>query len=321
MILIMARRLHPVLLALALLAGAALAGGVAACGSDSDEDEPQVVATTGIAAEIAAPLAGEDAEITQLVPDGASPHDFELSAEDRQTLEEADLIVHNGAGLEAGIPVEEADAPKWALTENVGELLPFEEAGAHEHAEETEDAGHADEGGEDPHVWMDPARTASALDSLAAAIGEADPQNADEYQERARDYAAALRDLDAELERELSRLPPDERELVTSHDSLGYFADRYGFEVVATPFPASGSEAEASPSHLAEVIDAIDEHGVPAVFATEGDDPEVLRQLADETGVEVVEDLLVESPGDAGSYEEMLRRDAELISQALARSG
>jgi ABC-type Zn uptake system ZnuABC Zn-binding protein ZnuA len=315
MILIMVRRLPP-----ALLAVAALAGGVTACGSDSDEDEPQVVATTGILADLAERIAGEDAEVTQLVPDGASAHDFELSAQDRQTLEEADLIVYNGAGLEAAIPVEEADSPSWALAENVGELLPLEEAGAHEPEEAGESEEHAEEAetGEDPHVWMDPRRTSAALESLGAAIADADPGNADAYEERAREEAAELQELDRELADVLSAVDPGARELVTSHDSLGYFADRYGFEVAATPFPASGEEAEASPAHLAEVLDAISEHDVPAVFAAEEDDPEVLRQIAEEAGVAVVDDLLIESSGDAGSYDEMLRRDATSIADGLS---
>jgi len=289
-----------------------LAAGLVACGSESDSDRPQVVATTGIVADIATQVAGDDADVVRLVPEGASPHDFALSAQDRQTLEEADLIVYSGAGLEAGIPIEESEAAKWALSDNVGELLPFEEAGAHEEE-------HADDGeGVDPHVWMDPARTAAALDSLAAALAEIDPANADAYEGRASAYARELRGVDAELRDALAALAPDERELVTSHDALGYFADRYGFEVVATPFPASGPEAEASPAQLTEVIDAIEERGVPAVFAEHEDDPEVLRQVADETGVVVEADLLVESPGDAGSYLEMLRRDGELIARALA---
>jgi zinc/manganese transport system substrate-binding protein len=294
MILIMARPARRLLLV------GLLVPALAACGSEAGEGGTQVVATSGIVAELAERVAGGDAEVVQLVPDGASPHDFELSAEDRQTLEEADLIAYNGAGLEAGIPVEEADAPKWALAENAGELLPFEE------------------GGEDPHVWMDPTRTAKALDSLAAALGEADPDAVSAYRERAREYAADLRDLDRELDDTLASVAPRERELVTSHDSLGYFAERYGFDVLATPFPASGPEAEASPAQLAEVVEAIEDRDVRAVFAADEDDPEVLTQISEQTGVEVVADLLVESTGDAGSYEEMLRRDAELISAALA---
>jgi zinc/manganese transport system substrate-binding protein len=294
MILIMALRLL-----LGIFAAATLAAALAACGSDSDDDETQLVATTGIVAELAERVAGADAEVVQLVPDGASPHDFELSAQDRQTLEEADLIVYNGAGLEAGIPIEETDAPRWALAENAGELLPFEE------------------GGEDPHVWMDPTRTAAALDSLAAAMGEADPANSDGFEQRAGEYAGELRDLDSTIREILATIPRDGRSLVTSHDSLGYFADRYDLEVVATPFPASGPEAEASPARLSEVIDAITEHDVPTVFAQEDDDPEVLRQIAEQAGVAIFEDLRVESPGDARSYRRMLRSDALAITTGL----
>jgi zinc/manganese transport system substrate-binding protein len=308
---------------------------LAACGDDDDSgsgDAPNVVATTGIVADIVEAVAGPDADVEQVIPDGSSPHDFELSAQDRQVLEEADLVVASGAGLEAGIPLDDVDAPQWALADHAGELLAFEEAGAHEHAEDehaaddgdvSEEEHAADEehehGSEDPHVWMDPTRVAAAAPTLADALAEADPAGADGYRKRARAYADELDGLDAELDRTLASVPDSDRELVTSHDSLGYFADRYGFEVVATAFPASGPEAEASAGLIDEVEGAVNEHEVPAVFAQEEDDPETLRLIADETGVAIEEGLIIESPGTAGSYEEMLRRDAELIAAALSQ--
>jgi zinc/manganese transport system substrate-binding protein len=281
----------------------ALVVGAAACGGDGDgEDGTQVVATTGILADIAGTVAGADAEVVQVIPDGADPHSFSLSAEDRLTLEEADLVVANGSGLEAGIPLEDAGAPTWTLTDHAGELLPFEEGSE----------------SEDPHVWMDPTRAAEALPSLADALAEADPGHASGYRGRAEAYARSLRSLDASLERTLAEVPPDNRELVTSHDALAYFAQRYGFDVIATAFPASGAEGEASAATLGEVENAVRESGVPAIFAQEGDDPEVLNLVASETGVELNYGLLVESPGPAGSYEEMLRRDADLIAKSLS---
>jgi ABC-type Zn uptake system ZnuABC Zn-binding protein ZnuA len=277
----------------------------AACGSDDDgsPDGPNVVATTGIVADIAADVAGPDVDVEQIVPNGSSPHDFQLSAEDRQNLETADLVVVSGAGLEAGIPVDDVDAPSWTLTDHAGELLPFEE------------------GGSDPHVWLNPARVADAVPSLANALAEVDPENADGYRERARAYATELRNLDRELEETLSDVPAANRELVTSHDSLSYFAQRYRFDVIATAFPASGAEAEASAATISEVEEAVRDSGVPTVFAGEEDDPETLRLIADETGVEVEENLLVESPGDAGTYEDMLRHDVGLIAAGLSDQG
>ena len=300
---------------------AATATVLGACGSDDDRASTTVAATTGVTADIARSVAGPDAEVTQIVPDGASPHDFELSAQDRHTLEEADLVVANGSGLEAGIPLDELDTPTWELTEHTGGLAPLEEVEGndHEHAEDEE--AHAeeeeDEHGGDPHVWMDPTRVAAAAASLAVALGEADPAHADRYRARARDYARELRALDREIADEVAVVSPADRELVTSHDSLAYFADRYGFEVAATAFPATGAEAEASAARLRDVEQAVRDTGVPAVFAQDGDDPETLRLVAESTGVEVEYGLFVESPGAAGSYEEMLRRDAELIADSL----
>jgi zinc/manganese transport system substrate-binding protein len=301
---------------------------LAGCGSDDEVEGGEgatVVATTGILADISAEVAGPDATVEQLIPDGASPHDFSASADDRARLEEADLVVADGAGLEVGLPLDEVDSPLWELTDHTGTLLPFEEAGAHEDEEEH---GHAESEGEeaeaeeahgdfDPHVWMDPSRVAAALPALADALADADPAQAEAFRARARDYADRLRALDAELNRTLDRIPPENRELVTSHDALGYLADRYELEVVATAFPATGPEAEASAAAIDEVIDAVREHRVPAVFAGEEDDPESLELVADETGATVVDDLIVESLGSAATYEEMLRHDAERIASAL----
>jgi len=292
----------------AAVSAALAAAALAACGSDDGDGSVAVAATTGINADIAQALAGPDADVEQIVPDGASPHDFELSAEDRQRLEEADLVVANGAGLEAGIPLDDLDAPTWEMTQHVGALRrPLEVEGAEEEGEETSD----------PHVWMDPTRVAEAVPSLAGALAEADPEHGAEYRRRAERYAKRLRSLDGQMARTLKRVPPQDRELVTSHDAVGYFADRYGFDVVATAFPATGPEAETSAARLDEVEDAVRESDVPAVFAQETDDPEALELVAGETGVEVNYGLLVESPGSAGSYEGMLRRDANLVARSL----
>jgi ABC-type Zn uptake system ZnuABC Zn-binding protein ZnuA len=314
-----------ILLILAVLA----VGSLAACGGDDGGSSgPTVTATTGIWADVSERVAGDDAEVEQIIPDSSSPHDFQLSAQDRSEIEGSVLLVHNGADLEAGVPIDEIDVTEFAVADHVGGLLPFEEEGEHaeeehaaedEHAEE-DPAGEEEHGTGDPHVWMDPARVAAALPAFADALAEADPEHAGGYRQRAQDYAAELRALDAEIRRTLAPIPPPDRKLVTSHDALGYFADRYDLEVVATPFPASGPEAEPSARTITEVEDAIVDSGVSAVFAEETDDPEVLRQIADTTGVNIEESLLVESPGDAGGYAEMLRRDADLIATALTGS-
>jgi zinc/manganese transport system substrate-binding protein len=294
-----------------IIVAAMITATLSACGDDEAASGGSVAATTGILADLTAAITGDDLEVVQIVPDTASPHDFQPSAEDRQRMAEADLVVVNGAGLDTAIPVDEVDAAVWELAENTPDPLAFAE-----HAEEDDHAQDTD-GAQDPHVWMDPTRVAAALPSLADALGDADPDNAAGYRERARDLADRLEKLDREIAAELEAVPPADRELVTSHDALAYFADRYGFEVVATAFPATGADAEPSAGALAEVIDAVEATGAPALFAEETDDPEALESVAAETGAAVVDALLVETPGSAGTYEEMLRQDAELIANAL----
>lgn len=342
------------LLAVVALASALL---LVACSSDDDTGSaangPTVVATSGFAADLVRGVAGTDAEVIQLVPDSATAHTYSASAKDRATLDRADVVVAFGRGYEEGLPLDETSAPQFAIAENVGDLRQFTEGdlpeGEHGHEDEDEHAAeggdeHADEpeeehsgeaektaregapegrhadgehGAGDPHVWMDPTRMAAAAPRLADMLAKADPGNADAYRQRAREHADRLRALDSELGEILASVPPERRKLVTSHDSMGYFADRYDFEFVGAPFGLA-PEAEASAQAVAEVIEVVRAENVPAVFAQEGDDPKVMRQIAKETGVTVVDDLLVENPGpQAETYVEAMRHNARRIAEAL----
>ena len=249
-----------------------------------------VVATTTVGADIARHVAGPDADVDVLLPESASPHDYGASAKDRARLEEADLVVAWGAGLEEGLPLDELDDEPVELAEDE----------------------------RDPHVWMDPRRVALSLAKLTDALADADPGNADAYRRRAAAYVDELLRLDRELRQTLAVIPPERRKLVTSHDSLGHFARRYGLDFVGAPFGLA-PEAQPSAATVASLIDRIEDERVPAVFAEDTDDPELIAEIAREAGVEVVDDLLIESfGGRVDSYEEMLRYDAERIAEALA---
>jgi zinc/manganese transport system substrate-binding protein len=260
------------------------------CGGDSDRDGVHVVATTTIAADIVRNVAGPDADVDTLIPESVSPHDYALSAKDRARLEDADLLVAWGA-LEEGLHLDELDT-------EVNELAY---------------------GWRDPHIWMDPELVAGAVFQLADDLAEVDPSHARAYQRRAREYARRLgHRLFEELRDILAAVPPERRKLVTSHDSLGHLPSAYGFEFVGAPFGLA-PESEPSAEKVASLIDRIREERVVAVFADDTDDPELLEEIARETGVEVVDDLLVEGfGGRVESYEEMLRFDAERIAEALA---
>jgi zinc/manganese transport system substrate-binding protein len=272
-----------ILIFVLLASSLALAGGC----SDSGGEGTDVVATNSIAADIARNVAGPDAHVDTLLPESASPHDYALSAKDRAELEEADVVVAWGAGLEAG----------FQLDDDAVEL-----------------AGDRD----DPHIWMDPTLVAAALPKLATALGDADPDHAGGYRRRATAYGDRLERLDGELERTYSAIPPARRKLVSSHDSIGDLVRRYGFDFVGAPFGVTPG-TEPSAETVSSLIERVEQEHVPAVFAEDTDDPKLMDQIGREAGVEVVDDLLTEGfGGRVDSYEEMLRYDADRIAGALS---
>src|SRR5215210_6546735 len=182
--------------------GALLVGG---CGGGSGDDGVQVIATTTIVADIARHVAGDEVDVESLLPESASPHDYALSAKERARLDDADLVVAWGAGLEAGLELGD-DALELAGDER------------------------------DPHVWMDPGLVADALPALADALAEADPDHANAYRRRGSAYARDLDRFGRELDNKLAVIPLERRKLVSSHDSLGHFVDRFDFEFVGAPF-------------------------------------------------------------------------------------
>ncbi len=282
------------LVGLPAVAVAVLSLGACGSGAAGSDQRPMVTATTSIAADIVARVGGDDVDVVQLVPDGASPHSYAPSAREQQELAESALVVYFSPGLEQSLPIEAA-AETFAFADHTGGI---------------------DGADADPHVWLDPTLIAAAVPDLAVALAELDPEHAAAFRRRARAYAGELRALDRQLQEMVASVPVSRRKLVTSHDLIGYFASRYGFKVVGAPF-GSSPEAEASAGALAELIDRIEAEGVPAVFAQQGDDPEVLRRVAEEAGVAVVDDLALESLGGVGSYEQMMRTATEKITAAL----
>ena len=312
-------RTFPGLVVVGLLTIAA--AGCSSTNSSSSSSSPTVVVTTSILGDIVENVVGEEAEVTVLMPAGVDPHEFELSAAQAAEMQEADVIVANGLGFEAGMTdaldaAEEAGVPRYEVAPDV-DPLPLAE-GSEEHAEDTS--------GLDPHVFTDPERMAQATENIAAALGDEVPDlDTDAVREQANAYAAEVRAADATIEDELSVIPEDQRVLVTNHEVFSYFADRYGFEVVGTVIPSGTTLAEPSSQELSDLADTIREYGVPAIFADASSPTELAEALADESGLDVeVVALYSESLGGPGSgaetYLEMITSNGEAIATALSGS-
>jgi len=276
-----------------------------------DSQAPLVVATTTILGDMVSASVADEATVETLMPPGADPHDFQPSSQQVALINNADLVVANGLGLEEGL-IDVLDGAKadGVHVLEVGPLIdpiPFAEG--------------PDGLGDDPHFWHDPIRAAAAAELIGEALSEIDASV--DWTGRASEYADELRDLDDEIQALLAGVPEANRKLVTNHDSLGYFADRYGFEILGVVIPGGSTLAEPSSAELANLVQVMREQNVRGIFA-ETTSPSVLAvAVADEIGepVQVVE-LYTDSLGPPGSGAEtlidMLRLDAERIAGALS---
>jgi zinc/manganese transport system substrate-binding protein len=294
----------------------ALIGLVAGCtsgGSSSSVTTPSIVVTYSALGDVVSRLVGDAATVTVLIPNGQDQHDFMPSAKDVETLNNAELVVSNGLDLEEGledalIQVEESGVSVFHIADHVTLL---DAAKADEKESETKEEGH-EHGTEDPHVWLDPETLAEAIPELAKALTVATGKD---FAEEAATVVSELNALSAKVRDIMG--PVGECKLVTGHDSLGYFAARYGCTVVGAVIPGFSTSAEASAGSLAELKGLVVENDVKAIFTELGTPGDVTAQIAKEVGVEVVE-LSTHVLPENGGYNEMMTQLATAIANGLS---
>ena len=311
---------------LACVVVAAMAGWVIlGCGgpgdtSGADGAQPVVLAGASYLADIAQNVAGSRLKVTSLLPVGADPHSFEPTPRDARSVAESRAIIINTWGFEPLVDalVKSAGPPDLAIIEAAaglaGRTRQVGEAGAGEN-----DQGRGGVAGEvDPHFWLDPLKVITYVGNIEKGLSVIDPVGAESYRLNAEAYVQRLRDLDAWIAVQVADIPAPRRLLVTNHESLGYFADRYGFRIVGTVFPTLGVEGTPSAKQLTALVENIRVTGAPAIFLETGSSGDLARQVARETGVEVVTDLYTHSLGvHASTYLDMMRWNVNLIVEAL----
>ena len=342
---------------LKLLVAALAVALLAACSpSATNSGRPSVVASTSIVGDVVAQVAGDNVNLTTLIEPGSDPHSFEASPADLSIMEEADLIILNGFGLEESLVelVEGLDSPGKvvAASENVNGLEgghdhdqdahhgedadhdheegedhdedadhDHEEGDDHEHEEgEGHEEGEHEHEGIDPHVWMNPLNVVVWTQNIASALAEIDPDNVADYEANAASYVAELQALDNWAQERISSIPAEQRLLVTDHDALSYFADHYGFEVVGAVLPSYSTLGETSAADLAELQEAIAEFDVSAIFVGTTVNADLAAQLAEDTGVQLVPiytGSLSTEDGPVASYLDFLRYNVDAIVDAL----
>jgi zinc/manganese transport system substrate-binding protein len=292
-----------------------LAVALAACGQPATGTpavtRPRVVATFSILGDLVGQVGGDLVEPHTLVGPDGDAHTFEPAPADAVSVAQADLDFENGLEFEAWLDQlytsSGSTAQRVVVTEGVtpGQIGLGDEAGS-----------------VDPHTWQDVTSSMKMVEIIRDALAMQDPAHAAAYQANAASYLAQLQTLDTEIQGMVNTLAPERRRLVTNHDALGYFARRYGFEILGNALGSISTEAgEPSAAQLAQLIEEIKAAGVPAIFTENIENNSIINQVAQEAGVVVAPPLYTDALGmpgtDGETYLKMMRYNAETIVAAL----
>ena len=268
--------------------------------------------------DFACKIGGDCIDVTNMVPSGTEPHDWEPSTNDLKNLEKADVFIYNGADTEPwadDLLVSRSDTLRVVeASENV-ELRTTD--GEHEHAHEHEDSDHH-HGDLDPHVWLDPENAKIEMEAIRDALCAADPENSTVFQSNYEKYAAELDALDAEFREKLAPLP--NRTIVVAHEAFGYLCDAYGLTQVG--IEGLSPDSEPDPGRMAEVIDFVREHSISTIFFEELVSPKVAEAIASETGAQAkmlspLEGLSDEQAAAGADYFSVMHDNLAALMEAL----
>ncbi len=332
--------------------------GLSACAAEGEQGAGAgaaltVVATTTQLTDFTRQVGGDRVEVTGLLKPNVDAHDFDPSPSDLNAIAGADAVVLNGVELE-GSWLEDAirssgfDGPQVDTSADVelrkGEAHSEEEGAHSEEGHDHGAEGHSDEDGHnhgdeatatpaaddghnhgefDPHIWHNPRNAVLMVRSIETALAKADADGAETYRQNADTYVAELEALDAEVEADLAAL--ENRKLVTNHEALGYYTDRYELDFVGSIIPSFDTSAELSAQEIDTLVQKIREVGVKAVFSETSLPPQTAETVGREAGVKVVTgddalygDSLGPEGSDAETYVGMIRHNTESIVANLS---
>jgi ABC-type Zn uptake system ZnuABC Zn-binding protein ZnuA len=272
----------------------------AACGTGAGGDDDgrlNVVTTVSPITNIAQNVGGEHVEITGIVPEGTNSHTFEPAPTDARVMAEADVVFVNGLHLEEPtLPLARANVPDGTPIVQLGDrtISPDEYIYDFSFPEE--------EGDPNPHLWTNPPYANRYAEIIAETLSDLDPANADGYRANAEAFGARIDELTGLIREVTETVPPENRKLLTYHDSFPYFAREFGWQVIGAIQPSDF--ADPTPQDVAGLIEQIRTTDVPAIFGSEVFSSPVLEQIASESGAQYVDNLRDDDlPGEPGDPE------------------
>lgn len=275
----------------------------------------QVAATTTIIGDVVRQIAGGLIELTVLLPPNADPHSYEPVPRDIAAISGSDVTFINGFNFE-----ESLVSALEGLADEVKVVTVSDGITPLEFVDMLGEGGHDPEDQFDPHVFQNPLNVAVWAQNIEVALSAADPANAEVYQANADLYRGYLERLDAWAQERIAQIPAGDRKLVTDHDTFGYFADHYGFELVGAVIPSISTVSEPSARDLAALEDAIRGLNAKAIFVGNTVNPGLAQQVANDTGTQLVfvySDSLGASGEPGDTYLNFMKYNVNAIVSAL----
>ena len=285
----------------ALLAVLALVA--VACGDDSgSRDGVTVVATTTEVADLARQVGGSRVNVEGMLRPGGDPHDYEPRPSDVAAVADATVVFRSGGEVDQWLNdvIDNAggDADVVSLIDSVKRL------------------------DDDPHWWQDATNGVRAVEAIRAELTKADPAGRATFARNAQRTIGTLERLDRQITACVDRVPPAKRKIVTTHDALGYFARRYGVEVVGAVIPSLSTQAQASAGDVQQLVEQIRREDVEAIFPESSVNPDIERAIAREAGASIGDSLYADSLGPKGSpgetYTGALAADAAALVRGMS---
>ena len=284
----------------------------------AEGEKLRVVATTSIIGDIVGRIGGDAIELTVLMGPDVDPHAYQATPAELTPVADAHIIFISGWNLEEGLIHD---------LENIGEGVPMVPVNANiEPLEFDDDDDHGHDHGHDadPHTWFNPTLVKQWVENIEHTLHDLDPANEDLYEDNAEAYLAELEELIEYFEARIDEIPVEQRKLVTNHDTFGYFARAYGFEIIGTIIPSASTLAEPSARELAQLVDAMAEEGVCTIFTETVANERLAQTIADEltncAEVQVLRlftDALGGPDSGAETYLDMMRVNIDIIVAGL----
>jgi ABC-type Zn uptake system ZnuABC Zn-binding protein ZnuA len=280
-----------------VLALSVLLAGACGTAAGTDDGRLDVVTTVSPITNIAQNVGGRHVEVTGIVPEGTNSHTFEPAPTDARVMAEAHAVFVNGLHLEEPtLALARANVPEGTPIVRLGERTLSPDEYIYDFSFPRA------EGDPNPHLWTNPLYAKRYAEVIADTLADLDPRHARHYARNAEAFGARIDELDRLIREVTETVPPENRKLLTYHDSFPYFAREYGWEVIGAIQPSDFSDP--APQDVAGLIEQVREEDVPAIFGSEVFPSPVLEQIAAETGALYVDDLRDDDlPGEPGDPE------------------